>query len=124
MNRELILANIRKCISFTNEETAHFLALLEEEHFTRKTFVLRQGDHCQYIHFVNSGVLRAYYLNPDGKDSTVMFAVKDWWITDMYCFLNVLPAMVNIQVVETCSVLKLSKEIWKSWNCLSILHSQ
>lgn len=39
-----------------------------------------------------------------------MFAVSDWWITDMYCFLNELPAMVNIQVVKDCSVLQLSKK--------------
>lgn len=110
MNTDLILSNIRKYISFNDEEKEYLSGLLEEEHLARNQFILRQGELCNHINFVNSGILRAYYLNPDGKDSTVMFAVKDWWITDMYCFLNSLPAMVNIQVVETCSILKLSKE--------------
>lgn len=39
-----------------------------------------------------------------------MFAVSDWWITDMYCFLNQLPAMVTIQAVESSSLLRLSKQ--------------
>lgn len=30
------------------------------------------------------------------KESTIMFAVADWWLTDMYCFLNEKPAMMYI----------------------------
>jgi len=86
------------------------LYYFEEEHLTKNKFILRQGELCNYIKFVITGLLRAYYLNPEGKDSTVMFAVPDWWITDMHCFLNGLPAMVNIQVVEASSILKLSRE--------------
>jgi CRP-like cAMP-binding protein len=110
VNTDLILSNICKYISLNNEEKKHFLSLLEEEHIVRNRFILRHGELCNQINFVNEGILRAYYLNPDGKEATVMFAVQDWWITDMYCFLNGLPAMVNIQVVESCKILKLSKE--------------
>ena len=39
-----------------------------------------------------------------------MFAVEGWWITDMYCFLNRQPAMVNIQAVEQCNILQISKK--------------
>ena len=110
MNTTHILSNIHKHLSLSPEETAYFLGLLEEEQYARSQFVLRQGEPCQYIYFVNSGILRAYYLNNEGKDATVMFAVSDWWITDMYCFLNQLPAMVTIQAVESSSLLRLSKQ--------------
>lgn len=110
VNTDLIFSNISKHISLSDEERDLIQSLLLEEDLTKKRFTLRQGEPCKYINFVNSGILRAYYLNSDGKDSTVMFAVKDWWITDMYCFLNELPAMVNIQAVESCSILKLSKQ--------------
>ncbi|NHE59645.1 Crp/Fnr family transcriptional regulator [Cyclobacterium plantarum] len=109
MNTDLLLLNICKNISLNNEENARILRFLEEEKVTRNSFILREGEICDYIYFVNSGILRAYCINPDGKEATVMFAMKDWWITDMYCFLNGLPAMVNIQAVEACSTLKLSK---------------
>jgi CRP-like cAMP-binding protein len=109
VNTALILSNICKYISLNDEEKEHFIGLLHEEHLTRNKFILQQGELCTHINFIHSGILRAYHLNPDGKDSTIMFGVKDWWITDMYCFLNELPAMVNIQVVETCTILKLSK---------------
>ncbi|WP_373524584.1 Crp/Fnr family transcriptional regulator [Aquiflexum sp.] len=109
MKSDLILSNICQYISLSPVEKEYFLNLLEEENLSKKEFLLSQGESCNHIYFVNSGILRAFHINQDGKDATVMFAVKDWWITDMYCFLNVLPSMVNIQVVAPCSVLKLSK---------------
>ncbi len=110
MTTDLIFANIGKHIILSDEAKEYFQCLLREELRTKNEFLLRQGEPCKDIYFVNSGILRAYFLNPMGKESTIMFAVKDWWITDMYCFLNELPAMVNIQVVENCCILKLSKE--------------
>ncbi len=110
MKTELILSNILKYITLSLEEKEYFQSLLEEENIPKKELILGQGESCSHIYFVNSGILRAYHINPEGRDSTVMFALEGWWITDMYCFLNGLPAMVNIQVVAPCEILKLSKE--------------
>ena len=109
MNHSLILTNVQKHISLTPQEVNHFKQYLKEEKYARKDFVLREGDRCEYIYFVNSGMLRAFYINPEGKDATVMFAMQDWWVTDMYCFLKQLPAMVHIQAIAPSVVLKLSK---------------
>ena len=38
-----------------------------------------------------------------------MFAVKDWWVTDMYCFINTLPAMLTIEAIEESTVYQLKK---------------
>jgi len=109
MNTTLLLSNIQKHITLDTKEITHFKQLLSDENFSKKEFILREGDRCDYLYFVNKGILRAFYVNKEGKDSTVMFALQDWWITDMHCFLNQLPAMVNIQAVESTNVLKLSK---------------
>ena len=39
-----------------------------------------------------------------------MFAIEDWWITDMFCFLNKKPAMVFIESINDCLIYQLSKE--------------
>lgn len=110
MNTDIIFSNIQKHITLTPEEKEHLHPLLQEKKLTKNQFILKAGEACHHINFVNSGILRAYYLTPKGKDTTVMFAIRDWWITDMYCFLNELPAMVSIQVVEDCEILTLSKK--------------
>ena len=38
-----------------------------------------------------------------------MFAPKDWWVTDMNCFIKAQPAMLNIQAIEESTILQLSK---------------
>ena len=38
-----------------------------------------------------------------------MFALQDWWVTDMYCFINVQPAMLNIVALEQSEILQISK---------------
>jgi len=110
LKTDLLFSNISKHIHLSEEEKQHFERLLEEQHLKRNDLILKQGDPCLYIYFVNSGTLRAYFLNSNGKDSTIMFAVADWWITDMYCFLNEQPAMVNIQALENCNLLRLSRK--------------
>ena len=107
---QAILSHICKHVSLDEEEEAFLTSQFNVTQLKRKEFLLQQGNTCQYIHFVNEGILRAYFLNPEGKETTVMFAVKDWWITDMYCFTNQLPAMVSIQAVAPSQVLCLSKE--------------
>jgi CRP-like cAMP-binding protein len=110
MNTSTIFSNINKHILLTDEEKHFFKKLLVEEHHSKNSFLIKQNDPSNHIYFVNSGILRAFYLSADGKESTVMFAQKDWWITDMYCFLNEKPAMVSIQAIKKATILKLSKD--------------
>ncbi|MEJ0029948.1 MAG: Crp/Fnr family transcriptional regulator [Bacteroidota bacterium] len=58
---------------------------------------------------MNEGVLRAYYSDKNDRETTIMFGVGDWWITDMYSFLNQQPALMNLEALENSEVLELSK---------------
>ncbi len=109
MSFDLILSNIAKHIELNHEEEAFFTDLLLKQALKKKHFLLSKGQSCHYISFVNSGLLRAYHINEDGKETTVMFAIADWWITDMNCFVNQQPAMLTIQAVNDSNILKLSK---------------
>lgn len=105
----LILKNITKHIFLNEEEIAYFCSLLELKDLSSKQFILKETQPCQYLHFVNSGTLRAYFLNKDGKESTIMFALQDWWVTDMNCFVKIQPAMLNIVTLEQSEILQISK---------------
>jgi CRP-like cAMP-binding protein len=107
---DLILKNVAKHISLTAKEGLCFLSLLKEKEYSKKEFILREGQVCKYINFVNSGTLRAYYTGKTGKDATIMFALTDWWVTDMFCFINQQPALLNIVAMEQSSVLQLQKD--------------
>ncbi|CAD0004879.1 Crp/Fnr family transcriptional regulator [Flavobacterium chungangense] len=108
--QDLVLKNITKHISLDENETVYFLSILKERKYPKKTIILKEGDICKTINFVQSGTLRAFYRDQQGKESTIMFAVSDWWITDMACFVNQQPAILNIETIEESHMLHLQKE--------------
>lgn len=110
MNTQSLFSNITTHIQLTPAQKEFLESLFEERTCKRNTFLLEQGNFCKHIYFVNSGILRAYCVSSNGKESTIMFAVQNWWITDMYCFLNHAPAMVNIKALQNSEVLQLSRE--------------
>jgi CRP-like cAMP-binding protein len=105
----LILNHISKHIALTSDETNHFCSLLEFKTFPRKSVIQKAGEACTAINYVNAGALRAFYTGEDDKESTIMFAIADWWITDMHSFVNQTPAMVSIEAIADCSLIQLSK---------------
>jgi CRP-like cAMP-binding protein len=109
MPHHIILQNIAKHISLNEEEVSYFVSLLEEKQVSKKSMVLKEGQVCKDISFVTSGTLRAFYVDKLGKESTIMFAITDWWVTDMFCFINQQPAMLNIEAIEDSAVLQLQK---------------
>ncbi|MBP2615358.1 Crp/Fnr family transcriptional regulator [Chryseobacterium jejuense] len=110
MEENLILKNISRHISLDKDETSYFLSLLKGKKVQKKELIIKHQQPCKDINFVVSGILRAYYTDASGKESTIMFAVSDWWITDMYCFINGKPSMLNIEALEESSILQLSKD--------------
>lgn len=110
MIHERILGNVAKHILLNGEEIDYFTSLLSCKIIPKKTLLLSEGQVCKTISYVNTGALRAYHLDKNGKESTIMFAMADWWVTDMYCFLNERPAMLHIETIEDSNIFQLSKE--------------
>ena len=105
-----ILENISKHISPDREEAAYFNSLLRPRKLSKKDYLFKEGQTCNTINYVESGALRAFFTDLKGKESTIMFAIQDWWITDMYCFVMEKPAMHNIVAIEDSLVWQLKKE--------------
>ncbi len=110
MQTDSILSNISKHITLDQVEIKYFLALLEPKELEKKDFLLKEGQPCTAFNYVNSGALRAFYCDQADKEATIMFAVADWWVTDMPSFTNQNPAMINIEAIAKSSVLQLKKE--------------
>ena len=110
MSHDLILKNVAKHISLTEEEAIHFTSVLSYKEIPKRTSLLTEGQACKQLSYVHSGALRSYCLDKEGKESTIMFAVSDWWVTDMYCYLNEKPAMMYIETIEDSCIFQLSKE--------------
>jgi CRP-like cAMP-binding protein len=110
MDYTSILKNISKHISLDDAETALFTSGLKSKTLHKKEVVLIAGDVCSHINYVQDGVLRAYYADMQGNENIIMFAIHDWWITDMYSFATQHAAVFHIDALEESSVIQLDKK--------------
>lgn len=99
-----LIAHIQRHIELNQNDIAYVRSIISVKSFKRGDLLLEQGKLCRQLFFVESGSLRAYNLNKNDKEATIMFAVDDWWITDMYCFTNQKPAMLSLEGIEDTKV--------------------
>lgn len=110
MTHDLILKNVARHIALDAAETELFTSFLLYKKIPKRKILLTEGQACSYLNFVHAGALRSYCLDKEGKESTIMFAVADWWVTDMYCFLHERPAMMYIEAIGDSDIFQLSKK--------------
>ncbi len=109
MEYKSILKNIARHITLNEEEIVLFTAVLKKKELKRKEVILKPEQPCPFINYVDQGVLRAYYTDKNGNENIIMFAVSDWWITDMHSFAGEKPSMLTIEAVENSIILQLHK---------------
>lgn len=106
----LILDNISKIVSLSDEEKKLILSKIEIHEYNAKTILLQAGEICKHSYFVNSGIVRSFTINDNIVEHVLHFACEGWWIGDMYSLLSHKPGNLFIEVVEDAEVVLLSKE--------------
>jgi CRP-like cAMP-binding protein len=109
MPYELILKNISRHISLSPAEEKYFLTLLKPRTLRKRQYLLQAGDVCRYESFVTKGCFSAYTVDANGAEHIAMFAIEDWWISDLYSFLTGTPATQHVEALEESEVLQIEK---------------
>ena len=104
-----ILQETFKDIPFSQEELQYIGALLKRVVLKKGDILLSEGDPVYYTHFVYSGCLRTYFIDNSGKEHTLQFEIKDWWISDYTAFFTGDKAMMNIECIQAATIFKLSR---------------
>lgn len=107
---EEILANVTKCIPLQDDEVTLFTALLSRREIPKKTMLLREGEICQFEGYIQKGCVRIYYLDENGFEVTLSFAVEDWWISDIASFHYHEPSSLYMETLEDCEIYFLNPE--------------
>lgn len=110
MNAELILKNVSKHIVLDAKEIDFFISVLEHQNLPRKKVYLKAGTVCKHSAFVLNGALKSFTVDKEGKEHILSFAIRDWWIADMYSYLSRKPAILTIEAIDDSEILMLSYE--------------
>ncbi len=108
MTRQLIIKSIKSIVSLNKEEETTFLNILEVKQFKKKDYLLREGQVCNKITFLNKGSARLFY-NVEGTEKTIQFFFENSWHTDYASFLTGKPTIENLQALEDTEVVQFLK---------------
>jgi CRP-like cAMP-binding protein len=97
---ELLLKNFAMHVSLTGEEFGYLAAHFNRQSIKNKTVLLRAGETCRRVYFVNAGCLRIYYTDADGEEHNVLFLPENWWATDIGSFSMQRPAQFSLEAIE------------------------
>ena len=98
---------VAKYITLTEEELAFFHSLLKHRKLKKKSFLLQEGEICDFEAFVLKGCIRSYYIDKDGVETILLFAVEDWWVSDLTSFAEQKPSHLFIETIEDSELLSI-----------------
>lgn len=106
---ELLYKKISGLISITDKEFDFCKTLFLPKKLRKRQYLLQEGDVCKYNTFVTNGLLRSYTIDDKGTEHILQFAFEGWWIGDISSFLTEQPSQFNIEALEACELLLLTK---------------
>jgi CRP-like cAMP-binding protein len=100
--------HFEKITPITDQEFEYILSHFTSKKLKKNQFLLQQDDHVMNDYFVVKGLLKAYFINDEGKEHIIQFAMEDWWITDYQAYFNQSKATLMIDCIEDVEVLCLT----------------
>jgi CRP-like cAMP-binding protein len=93
---------------FSEAELENITGKFKNKIVKKNNYLLRQGDTCKDLVFVQKGCLRLYYLKDDVEVS-VWFAFPQSSAIEIYSFISENPSNYFLQAIEDSEVLHLPK---------------
>lgn len=109
---ELFAEKIREQIAITEEQFEFCKTLFIPKKLRKRQYLLQEGDVCRYTAFVEKGMLRTFTVDEKGNEPILQFSLEGWWIADLYSFLTEEPSIYNIEALENCELLLITKSSW------------
>jgi CRP-like cAMP-binding protein len=100
---ELLHRQLRPLVQVSAAELQAFADLLELRLLRKKELLLREGEVCQHVVFIESGCLR-YFYNVNGEYHTGQFFFENSWYTDYDSFLPQVPSRLSVEALEPSRV--------------------
>lgn len=107
---QLFIDNIEKYFTLSEAEKETILGLTQIKKLRKKEFLLQEGEVSKCSAFVLSGCLRSYFVDTNGFEHILQFAIEDWWITDMMSITTQTAANLNIDAIQDSELLILTRE--------------
>mgnify|MGYP001493187425 CR=1 FL=1 len=108
MGNKLLINYINKYINLSVEEEKFLLSKVIQRTYLKDQYITQQGDICKSINFIISGCTKTFYVDKDGQEHVILFAIEDWWTSDLGSFITQTPADFNVQCIDNTQLIQIT----------------
>ena len=110
MNPHPLHRHIAEIIDINEEEFEFVLSHFEQVNKRKHQYLVQEGEVVNKEYWIVKGCVKSYYLDTDGKEHILRFAMEQWWITDYESFVKQIPSKIYVDCLEDCELLYITFE--------------
>ncbi len=104
-----IIQYLNETISISDQIQTKLNEIIVEKKVKKGEIVLHENSSRKEHIFVASGCLRSFFKTENGKDHTLQFATKNWWISDYMTLYTEEKSKVSIESISHSKLLIIEK---------------
>jgi CRP-like cAMP-binding protein len=101
-----LITKIKNRLELSLEAEVFLFSIAKEKKLTKGEVLIRQGQVVNKTFFVTSGCLRSYCIDKNGREHTLLFAIKDWWISDFIAIHDNELATLTVECLTDSKVIE------------------
>ena len=105
-----VINYIKQRIEISLEEIEESLKYSDFKKFKKGDYILRSGEHCRFIGFLNKGLIVTTFVDETGNEKASEFKHEGCFFTYTEGLANNSPSHKNFIAIEDCEALVLNKE--------------
>jgi len=102
------IKDIFKDLVFSEDEIKIIESVFHKVDVKKGIVLLNAGDNVNEQYYILEGCLRSYHIDSHGKEHTVQFGIKDWWISDFIAFFSSEKAIMTIEVIQDATLYRIT----------------
>ncbi len=106
MHYSSFLNYINKYIDLTEKEIAFLRSNTNYKKYLKGHYIVQQGAVCKHTNFIISGCTKNFYVDQQGQEHIVTFAIENWWSADLSSFITQTPSDFNVKCIEATEVIQ------------------
>ena len=107
---EDLINKIKSSIILSSKAEEYVVSIAIEKSVSKGDVLIRQGQTVKNTYFIKDGCLRAYCLDKNGKEHTLQFAIKNWWISDFMAIYNNELSTLTIECITDSNIIEFNSK--------------
>jgi CRP-like cAMP-binding protein len=107
---EKFIANLGLHVKLSEQEQAMIIDKLHQKIYKKGEYLLKTGQVCNYVFFVNNGCLRSFYTDTSSVEHNILLHMEGWWAGAVASFSKRKKSRYSIHVLEQAEIFALGYE--------------